>query len=144
MTVDAPAVPPGHAQQSMLDRRSSRVFGLLHRLLNRAHGFVQINNDALARTARFRYAVTAIAQPVVGNLRHQRAGLGTAYVDCGQKVLVLVRHSYWGSPLAIAGLGFVVLTAASDFSAGFGCVFAAEAVPGFAFALPLIGPLARR
>ena len=79
-----------------------------------------------------------------GNLRDQRAGLGTAYVDCGQKVLVLVRHSYWVSPLAIAGLGFAAgLTVATDFSAGFGRVFAA-AVAAFALALPLVELLAQR
>ena len=115
VAVDAAGVGPGHAQQGVLDGRSGHVFGLLHRLLNRGYGFVQIDDDALARAARFRYAVTAIAQTVVGNFRHQRAGLGAAYVDCGQKVLVLVRHSYCVSPLAIAGLGFAAgLTAATD------------------------------
>jgi hypothetical protein len=104
----------------VLDRGSSDVFGLLYRLLNRTHGFVQVHNNALARAARFRHAVTAIAQTVVGDFRDQRAGLGTAYVDCGQNVLVLVGHSYCGSPLAIAGLGFAVgFTVAPDFGAAF-------------------------
>ena len=139
VAVDAAGVGPGHAQQGMLDRRSGHVFGLLHRLLNRADGFVQIHDDALARAARFGHAVAAIAQTVVGNFRHQRAGLGAAYVDCGQKMLVLVRHSYCVSPLAIAGLGFAAgLTAATDFSAGFWA--AAFAVAPLRQALLLLCP----
>ena len=139
VAVDAANMGAGHAQQRVLDGRSRDVFGLLHRLLNRAHGFVQIDDDALARAARFGDAVTAIAQSVVGNLRHQRAGLGAAYVDCGQKMLVLVRHSYCVSPLAIAGLGFAdAFTAATDFGAGLVLapgVFAAAACLAFALAL---------
>src|SRR5580765_5183090 len=139
MTVDAASVGTGHSQQGMFYRGPGRVFGLLHCLLDRGTGFIQIDDDALARAARFGHTVTAIAQTVVGNFRDQRAGLGAAYVDRGQKVLVLVRHSYCGSPLAIAGLGFAVgLTVATDFSTGLVCVFAAEAVPGFALVLPLI------
>jgi hypothetical protein len=47
--------------------------------------------------------------------------------------------------LAIAGLGFAAgFMAATDFSAGFVCVFAAEGLPGLAFVPLLIEALARR
>jgi len=60
-------------------------------------------------------------------------------------VLVLVRHAYCVSPLAIAGLGFAAgLTVATDFNAGLGCVLAIAALRGFTFALPLVEPLAQR
>src|SRR6185503_7287525 len=147
VTVEPAGMGPGHAQQSVLNGGSRRVFGLLHRLLNRAHGLVQVHDDALARAARFGHAVTAITQSVVGNFRHQRAGLGAAYVDCGQKVLVRVRHSYCVSPLAIAGLGFAeAFTAATDF--GVGLVLPPEFLTAvavcFVFALALLQARAGR
>jgi hypothetical protein len=67
----------------VLDRRSGNIFGGFDRFLNGLHRFVEFNDDALARTARLGDAVAAIAQAAVGQLRHQRAGLGAAHVDCG-------------------------------------------------------------
>ena len=64
MAVDTASVCPGHAQPGMLDGRSGSIFRLFHRLLDRAHGFIQIDDDALARTSRFRHAMAAIAQAV--------------------------------------------------------------------------------
>src|SRR3989442_767495 len=98
----------------MLDGRSSSVLCLLHSLLYGSHGSVQVNNDALARTPRFGDAVAAVAQATVGNLHRQCARLGTADVNRGKEVLVLVRHSYCvSSPLAIRGLGFAGALAAA-------------------------------
>src|SRR5882672_5422693 len=164
MAVDTPGMRSGHAQQGMLDRRSGSILRLFHRLLNRTHGFVQIYDDAFARTPRFSHAVPAVTQSVFGNFRHQRAGLGAAYVNRGQKVFVLVRHSYCGaSPLAIAGLGFAGLlaceevlarTAAASVAADCfpvfpwvctlgACALGNCAGPTFAFVLTLPLPLAR-
>src|SRR5438876_403687 len=103
----------------MRDGRSSSVLRLLHSLLYGGHGFVQVNNDALARTPRFGDAVAAIAQATVSNLHRQCAGLGTANVNRGKKMLVLLRHSYCvSSPLAIPGLGFAgaLAAACADFT----------------------------
>ena len=95
----------------MLDGRTGNILGLLDRFLNRADSLVQIDDDALARAARFGHAMAAIAQAVVGDLRHQHAGLGAAYINCRQKVFVLVRPclSVGSCPLAIAGTWFLGL-----------------------------------
>src|ERR1700680_2731575 len=99
----------------MLDRRSGCVFRLLYRLLNRSHGLVQIHDDAFARPPRFGHAMAAVAQTAVGNFRHQCASLGAAYINRGQEMLVLIRHSYRASsPLTIAALGFAGLAAARE------------------------------
>src|SRR5580704_15958275 len=50
----------------------------------------------------------AITEAGVGDLRHQHAGLGAAYVNRRQKILLLIRHAYGcSSPLTIAGLGLL-------------------------------------
>src|SRR5690349_2156376 len=114
MAVDPSSVRPGDAQPRMLDRRSSSVFRLLHSLLDGAHGFVQVNDDALARTPRFGDTVAAVAQANVSNLHRQCARLGTANVNRGKKMFVLIRHSYCvSSPLAIPGFGFAGALAAA-------------------------------
>ena len=51
-----------------------------------ADGFFQIDDDAFARAARFRHAMSAIAQAGVGDLGHQHTSLGAAYVNRGQKM----------------------------------------------------------
>ena len=94
MTVDAAHVRSADADDGVLDRRSGNVFGGFDRLLNRGDGLVEFDDDALARAARFGDAVAAIAQAGVGELRHQRARLGAAYIDRGKKTSLLVRHPY--------------------------------------------------
>jgi len=85
--------------------------------------------------------MTTIAQPVVGNFRDQRAGFRTAYVDCGQKVLVLCSPCLLCFSLGNCRAGFAAgLTVATDFNAGLGCVLAIAALRGFTFALPLVEP----
>ena len=94
MAVHAAHVRSSHAHHRVLDGRAGDVLRLLHRLLDRAHRFIQIDDDAFARAARFGHAVPAIAQAVVGDFRHQRASLGAAYINRGQKMLVLIPHAY--------------------------------------------------
>ena len=57
------------------------VLGGFHGFLDRSDCFIKIDDDALARAARFRYAVPAIAQAGVSDLGDQRAGLCAAYID---------------------------------------------------------------
>jgi len=91
---------------SVLDSGAANIFRLLHRFLDRCHCFFEIDDHALARTPRLRNSMPAIAQAGVRGLCHQHAGLGATYIDCRQKILLLIRHAYWwSSPLAIAGLG---------------------------------------
>ena len=82
MAIDAAHVRSSDADDGMLNRRAGNVLRGLDRFLNRRHGLVELNDHALARTARFGHAVSAIAQTVVGDLRHERASLGAAHVNC--------------------------------------------------------------
>ena len=52
VAVQSADVRPGHADQRMLDRRTRRVFRAFDGFLNRSDGFLQIDDDALARAAR--------------------------------------------------------------------------------------------
>src|SRR5580704_17790744 len=94
------SVDPSHVRSTdtddgLLDGCARDIFGGFDRLLNRRHGLVELHDDPLSRATRFRDTVPAIAQAVVGRLRHQRAGLGAAYVNRGKKVALLVPHRLW-------------------------------------------------
>ncbi len=82
MAVDAAHVRSADADDGVLDGSAGDIFGGLDRFLNRCDGFVEFYDDALARAAGFGDAVSAIAQAGVGELRHQRARLGAAYINC--------------------------------------------------------------
>src|SRR5579864_9746443 len=107
----------------MLDGRAANIFRLLHRFLNRRHSFFKIDDDSLARPTRFANSMPAIAQAGVRGFRDQHAGLGAAYINCREKILLLIRHSYGcSSPLAIAGLGLLPGFAATVPAGGAGAV----------------------
>src|SRR4029077_3858834 len=82
MRIDAADVRSADSDDSVLDRGAGDIFSGLDRLLNRRHGFVEFHDHALARPAAFTDAVSAITQAGVGELRHERASLGAAYINC--------------------------------------------------------------
>src|SRR5438045_448105 len=94
----------GNAQSGVLDWDIRNVFRTLDRLLDGSDGFVEINNDAFARAARFRQSVPAVAQSVLGDFGDEDACLSAADVNRGQKMFGRLRHQC--CPLAMAGLGF--------------------------------------
>src|SRR5262249_16848842 len=83
VTVDAAHVRSPDADDGMLDRRAGNILGRFDGFLNRRDGLVEFDDPALARAPRLGDTMSAIAQAVVGDFGHQRAGLGAAYVNCG-------------------------------------------------------------
>ena len=73
---------------------AGNIFGGLGCSLDGGHGLVELHDDTLARSAGVGDAVSAIAQSVVGDLHHQSAGLGAAYVNGGNEIGRLARHGY--------------------------------------------------
>ena len=111
MSIDSAHVRSGDAENGMLHSNSGTVLCLLHDLLNRRDGFIEIDNDAFARAFRFAEAVTAIAQAILCDFGNQNTGLGAAYVNGGQKISLRHRHGYGvPCPFAMAGLGFCKTT----------------------------------
>ena len=84
LAIDSADVRPGDAHQRVFDGRAADVFRVLHRFLDGSDGPVQVHDDALAEAAGLDHAVAAITQPGVGDLRHQRDGLGAADVNRGK------------------------------------------------------------
>ena len=92
MGVNSAHVRSGNSQNRMFNRNAGAVFGPFNRLLNGADCFFQIHNDALARTARVGEAMAAVAQSVVGKLRHEHAGLCAADINRGQELFIRLGH----------------------------------------------------
>jgi hypothetical protein len=80
--VDSAHVHSADSDNGVLDRSASDVFCGLDCLLNGRHRFVEFHDHALARAAGFSDAMSAITQAGVGELRHKRASLGAAYINC--------------------------------------------------------------
>src|SRR5439155_26387481 len=61
MTVHSTDVPAGNAKQSMFDWDSGNILCLLNCFLNRAKGFIKLNDHTFPRSARFGDTVSSIA-----------------------------------------------------------------------------------
>src|SRR5581483_9138105 len=109
LTVDAADVPPGNSNGRVLDGRPRDVLGLLHRLLDCRHRFIEFNDHAFPRASRIRNSVSPVAQPAVHGFGYHGAGFGAAHINCGNQVLVLGSHAYCVAfSFKMAGLGFLL------------------------------------
>ena len=81
VAVDSANMSTTDADDCVLHGRAGDIFRGLHGSLNRRHCLFEFNDHTLARSARLGHAVPAIAQADVGNLRHERAGLGAAHIN---------------------------------------------------------------
>ena len=61
MTVHSTDVPAGNAKQSMFDWDSGNILCLLNCFLNRANGFIKLDDHTFPRSARFGDTVSSIA-----------------------------------------------------------------------------------
>src|ERR1051325_9437857 len=107
LAVDPTDMWPGNSKQRMLHWNSSCILCLLDRALNRANSLFQIENYTFARAERLSDAMPAIAQTVARDLSYKYARFGTAYIDRGQIICVLISHIYC-SWFLIDGLGFLL------------------------------------
>ncbi len=71
--VHAPQVCARHAGDGVLHGHAARFFDLGRGLLHRRDGLFQVNDHALARSARLGDRMSVVAQPGVGGLGHQHA-----------------------------------------------------------------------
>ena len=94
MAVHAAHVRSANAHNGVLHRGAGLILGRLHRLLNSRDGFIQIDDHALARPARLRHSVAAIAQAALRDLHHEGTRLRAAHINRRQNVSLLIRHPY--------------------------------------------------
>jgi hypothetical protein len=92
VTVHAADVGSSNADDGVLNRNASNVFGSLDRFLDAANRLVEFRDDALAQAARLADAVSTIAQAMLALLGDQDSSLGAADVDSGEEIGVAARH----------------------------------------------------
>ena len=71
------------------NRASSEFFGFVNGFVDALHGFVELSDDAFARSARIDNAVAAITQAGVSYVANQGHSFGAAYIEDGNRVGVL-------------------------------------------------------